>query len=82
MLDWSMFEFNDHFTLEQAGSPLKEDAKNYPLKALWGVDNTCRMPSGFTPSTGSMPGLCPNYEPVPSKPNAPQQPGPNIPIPG
>jgi hypothetical protein len=66
MLDWSLFDFNDHFTLEQAGFPLKEDTKNYPLKALWGVDNTCRMPSGFKP-TGFMPGLCPNSDPPPSK---------------
>ncbi len=64
--DGSLFEFNDHFTFEQAGYPLKEDAKNYPLKALWGVDNTCRIPSGFMP-TGYMPGLCPNYDPSPSK---------------
>ena len=61
MLDWSVFEFNDHFTFEQAGYPMKEDAKNYPIKAIWGVDNTCRIPSGFTP-TGTMPGLCPNYD--------------------
>jgi hypothetical protein len=67
MLDWSMFEFNDHLTLAQAGYPLKEDAQNYPVKALWGVDNTCRIPSQFTP-TGYMPGLCPNYDPTYSRP--------------
>lgn len=72
MLDWSMFEFNDHMTLAQAGYPLKEDAQNYPLKALWGVDNTCRIPSNFTP-TGYMPGLCPNYDPVNSRPDQPQK---------
>jgi hypothetical protein len=66
MLDWSLMEFNDHFTFEQAGFPLKEDAQNYPIKAVWGVDNTCRMPSGFTPN-GTMPGLCPNYDPPPSQ---------------
>lgn len=63
MLDWSTFEFNDHFTFAEAGYPLKEDAKNYPIKAIWGVDNTCRVASGFTPM-GTMPGLCPNYDPV------------------
>lgn len=63
MLDWSLFDYNDHFTLEQAGYPKKDDLKNYPIKAIWGVDNTCRIPSGFTP-TGSMPGLCPNYDPA------------------
>ncbi len=66
MLDWSLFEFNDHFTFSQAGYPIKEDAQNYPLKALWGVDNTCREPSGFTP-TGPLPGLCENYDPPPSR---------------
>lgn len=66
MLDFSLFEFNDHFTFEQAGYPLKEDKQNYPLKALWGVDNTCRLPSGFTPG-GYMPGMCPNYDPPPAK---------------
>lgn len=66
MLDWSLFEHNDHFTYEQAGYPVKDDLKNYPVKALWGVDNTCRVPSGFTP-TGFMPGLCPNYDPAPSR---------------
>lgn len=76
MLDWSLFEFNDHFTLEQAGSPMREDVKNYPLKALWGVDNTCRVPSGFTP-TGTLPGLCQNYDPIQSKPDKPCVPGYN-----
>jgi hypothetical protein len=66
MLDWSLFDFNDHFTLTQAGYPLKEDKANYPLKALWGIDNTCRIPSGFTP-TGYMPGICANYDPSPSR---------------
>ncbi len=61
MKDWSLYEFNDHFTLEQAGYPVKDDLENYPLKALWGVDNTCREPSGFTP-IGSMPGLCLTYQ--------------------
>ncbi len=63
MQNWSLFEFNDHISFTQAGYPLKEDAQNYPLKALWGVDNTCRVPSGFTPN-GTMPGLCPNSAPA------------------
>jgi hypothetical protein len=65
LTDWSKFEFNDHFTFEQAGYPIKDDKANYPLKAIWGVDNTCREPSNFTPN-GTMPGLCPNYDPAPS----------------
>lgn len=54
--DW--FDFDDHFTLAQAGSPLIEDTQNYPLKALAEVDNTCRWVVGFTP-TGNEPGICP-----------------------
>jgi hypothetical protein len=65
MHDPSLFEYNDHFTYEQAGYPVKDDMANYPLKALWGVDNTCRMPSGFT-IDGTLPGLCPNYDPAPA----------------
>ena len=63
MLDWSLMEFNDHISFTDGGYPLKEDAQNYPLKALWGVDNTCRVPSGFSP-TGTMPGLCQNAAPA------------------
>jgi hypothetical protein len=69
ILDWSLFEFNDHFTFEQAGYPIKDDMQNYPLKALWGVDNTCRVASGFKPD-GKLQGLCPNYDPGPSRGSA------------
>jgi hypothetical protein len=51
------FDYNDHFTAAEAGSPNTYDGDRYPLKALWGVDNTCRDAYGFTP-TGSEPGLC------------------------
>ena len=54
--DW--FDYNDHFTLAQAGSPLIEDTQNYPLKALAEIDNTCRWVVGFNP-TGNEPGICP-----------------------
>jgi hypothetical protein len=52
-----LFDYNDHFTLAQAGYPLPGNP-NYPLKALAELDNTCRWAVGFTP-TGSEPGLCP-----------------------
>jgi hypothetical protein len=68
--NWSLFDFNDHFTLEQAGFPIKTDMKNYPLKALWGIDNTCRMPSGFKPDK-TLIGLCPDYSPPPSSGRSP-----------
>jgi hypothetical protein len=59
--DLTKFEFNDHFTKADAGSPLKEDKEIYPIKGIWGVDNTARIPSGFVP-TGLMPGLAGNFQ--------------------
>ena len=40
-------DYVDRFTEEEAGSPVR-DQKNYPLKALYGVDNVCREVFGFT----------------------------------
>ncbi|NMB54124.1 MAG: hypothetical protein GYA15_05435 [Leptolinea sp.] len=58
MKDQSVFDHNDHFTFSQSGYPVKDDAQNYPLKALWGIDNICRVASGFEPKANT-PGLCP-----------------------
>jgi hypothetical protein len=52
------YDYNDHFTHADAGSPLSELSQYYPLKALFELDNTCRWGVGFTP-TGSEPGVCP-----------------------
>jgi hypothetical protein len=49
-------DFNDHFTLDEAGSPVSELAQ-YPLQALASIDNTCRWGYNYTP-TGSEPGVC------------------------
>lgn len=60
------YDYNDHFTAEQAGSALIE-SEYYPLKALYELDNTCRWAVGFTPS-GSEPGICfvpPTPTPIP-----------------
>jgi hypothetical protein len=51
------FDYNDHFTQAEAGSPLPVQTTFYPLKEIWGLDNTCRDAYGFTP-TGTEPGLC------------------------
>ena len=51
------FDYNDHFTADEAGSPLTE-LSSYPIKALYEVDNTCRWTVGFAP-VGDEPGLCP-----------------------
>jgi hypothetical protein len=58
MLNPGWFDYNDHFTAAEAGSPLIELTQYYPIKALAEVDNTCRWAVGFTP-TGSEPGICP-----------------------
>lgn len=50
------FDYNDHFTLEQAGSPLIESSF-YPLRDLSAVDSSCRWGYDFNP-TGSEPGVC------------------------
>lgn len=54
-LDPTKFYFNDTFTEQRAGSPVKGD--NYPLKELAGFDNTCRVPANFE-ATGNEPMGC------------------------
>ena len=54
--DPSKFDYNDTFSPVVAGSPLKPDV-DYPLKALFSVDNTCRLPYGEVKST-AVPGIC------------------------
>jgi hypothetical protein len=56
------FDAHDTFSLEEAGSPLKDNAA-YPLKAFAAADNTCRALSGMEP-TGNMPGMCPYTPPT------------------
>lgn len=60
------YDLNVSFTLQQAGSPLKDNV-NYPLKDVYAVDNTCRVASGYD-ATGNESGLCP-LPPPPSKPD-------------
>jgi hypothetical protein len=48
--------FNDTYSRERAGSPSKQDSY-YPVQELWGFDNTCRLPAGFT-ATGAEPYGC------------------------
>jgi hypothetical protein len=50
------FDYNDHYTTAQAGSPLS-NSPDYPLNELASVDNTCRWSYGFNP-TGDEPGIC------------------------
>jgi hypothetical protein len=63
------FDYNDIFGPTEAGSPIKGNA-DYPLKALFSVDNTCRAPYGFSSST-VIPGMCTSVQPKPDKPVPP-----------
>jgi hypothetical protein len=54
--DPTKFDYNDQFTKVQAGAAFKGDA-NFPPKAIFAVDNTCRFWVGFTP-TVAIPGSC------------------------
>lgn len=54
--DPSLFDINDHYTFEEAGSPNKDNYR-YPVKAVALIDSTCRSWFGYIPS-GSEPGLC------------------------
>lgn len=60
--DPAAFDYNDQWTLEQAGSPL-ENNPAYPLQELALVDSTCRAWAGFVP-TGTEPGICEGYQPT------------------
>jgi hypothetical protein len=73
--DPAKFAYNDRMSLEDAGSPLKNDA-NYPLKALFAVDSTCYNPYGT--GTGYLPMICPQEIPPTRRP---PQPNPQTPVP-
>ena len=50
------FDYNDRFTLAEAGSPLST-SPDYPLDQLASIDNTCRWAYDFVP-TEQLPGMC------------------------
>lgn len=58
LLNPALFDHNDGFTHDQAGSSLIEFEYFYPVKEVYELDNVCRMAVGFDP-TGSEPGICP-----------------------
>ncbi|MEI8131767.1 MAG: hypothetical protein WCG34_05000 [Leptolinea sp.] len=60
-------DYNDHFTYDEAGSPLPGLPKYYPMKALAELDNTCRWTVGFQ-GTGQEPGICFIASPTPVPP--------------
>jgi hypothetical protein len=73
--DPAWFDYNDHFTSIEAGSPASESSQ-YPVKAMASMDNTCRWAYGFVP-TGSEPGVCyipPTPTPLPTPTPSPTTP--------
>jgi hypothetical protein len=56
-------DYIDRFTRAEAGSPVRDNT-DYPLKALYLVDNTCRNAWGFT-ATGDESMICPKDRPTP-----------------
>jgi hypothetical protein len=69
--DPAKFAYNDRMSLEDAGSPLKNDA-NYPLKALFAVDSTCYNPHGTSGTNlGYLPMICPQEIPPTRRPPQP-----------
>lgn len=64
---FNLFDHNDYYTFEEAGSAMRSDKGYYPLNEMFGLDNTCRSASGFTPK-GNEPGICPKaIQPAPEK---------------
>jgi len=56
-LDPALFDYNDHFTHEQAGAADSTITNFYPIKELSEMDNTCRQAIGFN-SKGTEAGIC------------------------
>jgi len=72
--DPQKLDYVDRFTPEEAGSPVRDNS-NFPLKALYLVDNVCREAFGFD-ATGYEPQLCPRAEPTKKPPRSTDQPPP------
>jgi hypothetical protein len=60
--DFGRFDYNDSMGPGEAGSPMKA-SEDYPVKSLFSLDNTCRLPFGFEQETSTVPGTCVNVAP-------------------
>jgi hypothetical protein len=60
------FDYNDLMRSSDAGSPFKDNS-DYPVKDLFNVDNTCRLPYGFPQAGGTIKGMCVNTPPPSEK---------------
>ncbi len=72
--DPGKFDYVDRLPIAEAGSPIKNNP-NYPLKALFLVDNTCREAFGFEPTHYEPQGcpVPPTPTPKPKEPPAPPE---------
>jgi hypothetical protein len=61
----SMFDYNDTMGPTEAGSPIKS-SEDYPLDALYSLDNTCRLPYGFEQIGAFIRGMCITQPPAPN----------------
>jgi hypothetical protein len=68
--DVTRYDYNDSMTIEEAGSPVRDQA-NFPLGALYAVDNTCWEPIGI-PGAVSAPKSC---QPIQQAVSAPSNEG-------
>lgn len=71
---FNLFDHHDHYSFEEAGSPMKSETAYYPLKAMYALDNTCRAASGYNPNGGE-PGLCPISAPSITEEKPEDEPG-------
>jgi hypothetical protein len=55
LVDPTRYSYNKVMDLAAAGSPYH--GKDYPLKALYNLDNTCKLPFGMD-QAGDYPGMC------------------------
>ncbi len=61
----NLFDYDDHFTYEDAGSPISAN-QYYPLKKVPAIDNSCRKTYGFAVSY-RIPNMCWSNGPVPEE---------------
>lgn len=54
--DPSLYDYDDNFGQSEAGSPVNTE-DDYPIKAVYSLDNTCRFTYGIEDTAG-IPGIC------------------------
>ena len=70
LMKLAKFDYNDAMSADEAGSPFI-DNENYPIKALFNFDSTCRLPYGFDQLGASYPGMCITMAPT-DEPDEPE----------